>query len=548
MKHSPGKAWPAFSLASLLYIRVWFEFNYLQQRPEHQYFLGRPADALDYGVAALGIALLTLLLLPLAGALRRQSQPMLAAAASVLTLILIGRVLYLATGLSETVPEILWWKIQDEAGALWFSGGTIAALLTLTVLLLAMPAARRALVRTGPVLFALLTMLAPFGLLMLAHAGLYALQATDNAPAATAAPANMPAATSVPGSPRVIVAVFDELDYRLAFETPPAGLALNGLRRLRESSLFATHAFPPSNSTAISMPAMLLGERLMNVQVDGWSGLNLYRDSSEHPDRNVVAFRDADTLVHRAVRTGSRVGMIGWYHPYCRLFPMAADCLASTAYGYATSYPGDTLIDRLKAQLRQVIPGTTPFAALRFSNAADRFRNMLADPSLGLVFAHFAVPHVPYIYDADLNRLTNADRMAPAPPGAVNYFANLLLVDRLVDETLDTMKASCADCILVVTSDHWWRWSRHFDGRTDRRVPFIVHRPDQGTARTLDKRFNNELLAHLVMAMLRRDVVTTDDVATWIGRHGKPGSPVFAPWMIDEDRMATSHDPAGMPR
>ena len=26
------------------------------------------------------------------------------------------------------------------------------------------------------------------------------------------------------------------------------------------------------------------------------------------------------------------------------------------------------------------------------------------------------------------------------------------------------------------------------------------------------------------------------------------GSPVFAPWMIDEDRMATSHDPAGMPR
>lgn len=548
MKRSPGQLWPAFSLASLLYLRVWFEFNYLQHRPEHQYFLGRPADALDYGVAALGVALLSLLLLPLAGALQRTSRPVLAAAASVLTLMLVGRVLYLATGLSETVPEIVWWKIQDEAGALWFSGGTIAALLVLGGLTLALPVSRHLLARSGPAVYAGLTLLAPFGMLMFAHAGINALQADDRAPAPPAMPAAASRAAGAPPGPRVIVAVFDELDYRLAFETPPRGLALNGLRRLRESSLFATQAFPPSNATAISMPAMLLGERLVNVQVDGWSGLNLHRDPAGSHDRTVVALRDADTLVQRASRAGARVGLIGWYHPYCRLFPMAADCLASTAYGYATSYPGDTLLDRLEAQLRQVVPGTPPFAALRFRNAAERFRRMLADPSLGLVFAHFAVPHVPYIYDADLERITNADRMAPAPPGAVNYFANLLLVDRLVDETLDTLKASCGECILVVTSDHWWRWSRHHDGRTDRRVPFIVHRADQGGGRTLDKRFNNQSLAHLVAAMLRREVTTIDAAAAWIERHGRPDSPVFAPWMIDEDRMATSHDPVRMPR
>ena len=46
---------------------------------------------------------LTLLLLPIAGSLRRESRTLLAAAASAAVLILVGRVLYLAAGLSEAL-------------------------------------------------------------------------------------------------------------------------------------------------------------------------------------------------------------------------------------------------------------------------------------------------------------------------------------------------------------------------------------------------------------------------------------------------------------
>jgi len=391
------------------------------------------------------------------------------------------------------------------------------------------------------VLVILLTLLMPFGALMIGHAAMHAARSME-LPAANARTLPVRSRERTPGAPRVIVAVFDELDYRLAFVEPPAGLPLRGLARLRAASLFATHAFPPSNATAISMPAMLVGQHVLNIQADGWDTLNLYLEK----DR-IVSFKNADTLFHRAARAGFSSGVIGWYHPYCRLFPMTADCHASTAYGYATSYPGSGILDVLAAQWRQILPYDKPFAALRYRSSIERFQKMLVNPSLDLVFAHFAIPHVPYIYDAALEQLADSDRMAPVSRDSVSYFSNLRLVDRVIDTTLDTMQRSCADCILIVTADHWWRWSRHYDGKTDRRVPFAVYAVKGGRPIIHEKKFNNELLATLVMQLLERKLGSHADIARWLNRNGRPRSPSLAPWMLDEDRLATSLDPPAMP-
>lgn len=541
MKSGRHAAWAAFSLSNLLLLRVWYELNQLQRDPVEQYWLGRAATGIDFAAAIAGSLILGLLLLPLTGAMLQRTRPAVAATAVALTVCLLGRVLYMAAGLSELVPEILWWRIQDTAGSLWFSGLTAALLLAVCLLFVGLRASRARLARTGPALVVVLSIFAPFGLAMIAAGILHGIHAEDVfprvAPAVTRAE-NTPAAKA----PRVIVAVFDELDYRLAFETPPQGLALKGLPRLRATSLFATHAFPPSNSTALSMPAMLIGERFMNIQADGWNRLGLYRENGE-----LTSFGDSDTLLHRAARNGDRIGILGWYHPYCRLFSMAANCLDSAGYGHSTSYPASGMLDILISQWRQIIPAGRPYATLRFENSVTRFRELLADPSLGMVFAHFAVPHFPYIYDAGRERLARADLWAPAPSGSVTYFSNLLLVDRLIDETLDTMNASCTGCILIVTSDHWWRWSRHYDGRTDRRVPFAVHTAGESGPAVIEQKFNVEFLAHLVMAVLQRELLTRADIARWIARNGRPRSPVFAPWMLDEDRAATSLDPPSKP-
>lgn len=534
-------AWAAFALSNLLFLRVWYELNHLQRDPVEQYWLGRPAAGADFAAAIAGALLLALILLPLTSAMHQRNRPVVAATGVALASCLLARAIYMAAGLSEQVPEILWWRIQDAAGSFWFSGLTIASVLPCCLLLIALPRSRAWLARAGPALVVALSILAPFGIAMMAAAAVHGIQADDLFPApprAATVRAHVPAAKA----PRVIVMVFDELDYRLAFVTPPQDLALKGLRRLRASSLFATHAFPPSNATALSMPSMLAGERFVNIQADGWNRLGLYRENGER-----ILFGDTDTLLHRAARNGHRIGILGWYHPYCRVFSMAADCLESAGYGYSTSYPASDLLDIVIAQWRQIVPAGRPYARQRFEDSVSRFRDMLADHSLGLVFAHFAVPHFPYIYDAGRESLAPADLWAPAPSGTVSYFSNLLLVDRLIEETLDTMKASCSGCILVVTSDHWWRWSRHHDGRTDRRVPFAVYTGSESGPAVIEQKFNIEFLAHFVMALLQRELLTRADMAQWIERNGRPRSPVFAPWMLDEDRAATSLDPPSTP-
>jgi len=69
--------------------------------------------------------------------------------------------------------------------------------------------------------------------------------------------------------PRVVWIIFDETDYRLAFEKRPANVPLPEFDRLRHESLAAEHAYPPGDSTIISMPALITGRRLLQVREDG---------------------------------------------------------------------------------------------------------------------------------------------------------------------------------------------------------------------------------------------------------------------------------------
>ena len=524
----------AFSLANLLFLRVWYELNHLQHDPQHQYFLARAAETQDYLLAIAGMTLCALVLFALFRFTLFGRSETAKAAGAAITWVLLLRIVYLIIGLSDMVPEVLWWEIQDEAGEIWDSRFALPVLLLAAFSPILLPGPRRLVARSGAALSTLLTILMPFGCVMIAYALMHAMRAPE--PVAETAPAVKPARP--PGAPRVIVAVFDELDYRLAYAEPPAGLKLNGLARLRASSLFSTQAFPPSNATAISMPAMLTNRHVLNVQVAGWTNLNLFFEQNR-----IVPWKDADTLFHRADRAGFSSGIIGWYHPYCRLFPMAADCLSKTAYGYSTSYNVSDPLDIMGTQLRQIIPVGEPYAERRYRNSIDRYRKMLANPALDLVFAHMSIPHVPYIYDPESDQLSGYDRMAPVSDDSVNYFSNLILVDRMVNSTLDFVQTSCANCILVVTSDHWWRWSRRYDGRTDRRVPFIVHMPRDGKPLIYERKFNNEVLAPLVMQLLEGKLTTHAEVASWLRRNGKPLNPAVAPWMVDEDRLATSVEP-----
>lgn len=529
----------AFSLSNVLLLRLWFELNHLQHSPLYQYYLQRPAEAADYFAALLTMALLAaLLFLPLRAATGGHGRIAAGAGAVLIGLAAIAS-LYLAAEVSERLPEPLLWRTGDHLARTGDSPLFPLGLAAAALLIAALPPLSRCAVACSRSAITVLLLLAPFGALMAGSAAGHALRFVwDNEQPASHTAMSAPApgtTTALPGATRrAVVMVFDELDWRLAFEQRPAGLALPAFDRLRARGVSATHAFPPSNATVMSLPAMLSGRMVAGIRPHGWAGLEM-----DFLTGGTVEFPDPESLFHRLAARGVSSGAAGWYLPYCREFPALTDCAQASAYNYATSIvPEGSFGAALTTQWRQIVPWTLGYAGLRQQRLMERLVQMLADPRLGLVFAHLPVPHFPWIPDDGAPETGRSETHFPVSGGPQSYFGNLRIADAALGRTLELMERYCAGCLLVTTSDHWWRWSRRHDGITDRRVPFLAVRIGDTAPATVDRAFSNIAAAGLVEQFLAGRIEGNTGIAAWLERDAPHHEPVMASWMTDEDRAA----------
>jgi hypothetical protein len=70
---------------------------------------------------------------------------------------------------------------------------------------------------------------------------------------------------------------------------------------------------------------------------------------------------------------------------------------------------------------------------------------------------------------------------------------------------------------IIISSDHWLRRS---DG-TDHRVPFIVKLAGTKSSVSYDKSFNTVISRALIVALLKKEVASYQDLVRWISYHGK---------------------------
>ena len=130
--------------------------------------------------------------------------------------------------------------------------------------------------------------------------------------------------------PRIVWFIFDETDQRLAFERRPAGCELPAFDRLYAESVCATNAFPPGDSTFVSMPAFLAGRRFSSVAVRSASDLTVTLATNSAK----AAWSEFPSVFKFARDLGVNGAVVGWYHPYDRLL--------ANGLSYCTSYPSPT--------------------------------------------------------------------------------------------------------------------------------------------------------------------------------------------------------------
>jgi hypothetical protein len=349
------------------------------------------------------------------------------------------------------------------------------------------------------------------------------------------------------GAPRVIWIVMDEFDYRLAFDERPESVALPAFDRLRGESLFATQASAPAWRTLLSMPALINGKYVAEAAPQSASELSIRFEG----ERESKEWSRLPNLFSRTHERGGNVAVVGFYHPYCQLFPTALS--RCSVEPFLTSWGQPTLGTAMRAQWGSLLADVPALAVLGLGDLVrpwrdDPFmlglRNSLlglnrqlleaARPLLGrrdlqLVLIHLAVPHPPGVFD----RRTNTASISPE----VNYLDNLELADQTLAELRELAEETGTwhDSTWIISSDHWWKsnfwagepgWTQEearLDvGEKDQRIPFIVKLAGARDAVEYRRPLNTVLSADLIETLWSDPWSSHRELAAWLASRASP--------------------------
>jgi hypothetical protein len=312
---------------------------------------------------------------------------------------------------------------------------------------------------------------------------------------------------------RVIWLMFDELDLRLAFLDPPDGMKFPEFERFREQALFALNAKSlVMTSTAIAIPSYMMGKLAKKAIPTGPDTLKL-----QFVDGDTGYFSrrtDYQTFFGEARAIGSKTAIIGYYHPYSRIF--IEDYSFCSWYAVNTYTPQATA--SVPTEMWSQLKGITPF--FRRTNAIATYRGILrdtlkvvVDPEYDLIYVHASVPHGPNIYEEHSNTFSvlNISKRG--------YFSNLALADHFLGELRRAMQEAnlWEQTTIFITSDHEWRFPYLYDGIRVRKVPFLLKMQSQNKQLVYEPPFYPMSVAKdLLLQVLMGQLNDPKEVLKWL--------------------------------
>jgi hypothetical protein len=373
--------------------------------------------------------------------------------------------------------------------------------------------------RAGRLAYLLTLLMVWLGLLLFGKTCCQLFKAKPGFPPVTLAPVlTSHRASAGPG--RVVWILFDAFDQRMAFSARPPGVALPEFDRLLGEAVVATNAHPPAASTLLSIPAMTTGRYVLNTQRSNCNELGLVFSGATTP----LPWTGSSDVFSMAHAMGRNVALGGWYHPYDRLFGR----VACTTFMPRCLFAGVTRAESFpESVVNQLFSIVTPIQARwqhrqRHEEGLAGVLKAVADSNLDLVFWHAVVPHYPAIYDPVSNRRT-VFRFA----GFGDYTGNLALADQTMGQVRRSMESArlWGESWVLVSSDHFWNSAEAYFGSRDTRVPFLLKPPGTNSPVTHGGFVNTVVSRDLVLAILRGEIRTGAEVATWLDAHPTPPAP-----------------------
>lgn len=354
--------------------------------------------------------------------------------------------------------------------------------------------------------------------------------------------ASSPIAASSPHPKRVVWLILDELSYDQVYDHRFPGLQLPEFDHLASQSTLFTQVVPAGMYTQEVLPSLIIGREYQSVNYHIAGPLSLQLTDSGRWEK----LNPKDTVFEDAVDDGYRLGIAGWYNPYCRLFNDKLDfCYWDNTAPLSDSglYRGsestlqlteDIFLYFLDARARHlhlhVLPPQGVWSPKNnilhlesYEKLVPQGDKALLDPALSFVFLHMPIPHPPGIYNRHTGKLSI---------DGTSYIDNLALADKYLGHIREELQANGTwdDTTIVIMGDHSWRTNIEWNhtaiwrpedevaskgGQFDSRPGYIVKLAGQTTPARIDTPFKAIRTRSLLNALMQGKITTPEQLKAW---------------------------------
>jgi hypothetical protein len=314
---------------------------------------------------------------------------------------------------------------------------------------------------------------------------------------------------------QVVWVIMDELDYDQTLGTPggPRNPSMPNLERLASAGVSASNAYSPAKDTVASIPALLTGYDLVGLDFENVALWLKTRSAG------IRRFQESDSVFAHIPEGPQSAAILGYYHPYCTLFPSLGTCVASPVANVGRWFDAITFFSQPVIAAARWLPASSEYLSgnlfslfepmYRITETTLReYPHFVALDDKSLVFIHVDLPHAPGDYSQRVLRLKTAGN------DHESYLQNLQLVDQLIGTTMSTLKdrSDRQDILLILSSDHWHRIDSPL---TPQRIPWIAWHVGDTAGIQMNSRINTVHTEELVLEYLQGRIQTQEQIAAW---------------------------------
>lgn len=352
-----------------------------------------------------------------------------------------------------------------------------------------------------------------------------AAQLTDNrsvvASRSSGAGRIQPVGSSRPGGP-VVWLILDEWDYDLTFKRPDQKV-FPAFERLRSQSMFLENVRAAGTGTIVAIPSLLMGRRVTEYRPASAAGAKFVASAPA-----LESFPGPPTIFDSAGQFGYRTHIVGWYHPYCRIFAGRLDTCWWDDLRMQALRPGGSVGARAAAFLRESIEletvrGLGPTNLLlrqvgRVDPMIEQASVAASHSGKSFTFLHLPIPHGPFFKRESDGRIT-------AQPSDVNgYQYGLDEADRALGMVREAMVRANVwdDALVIVTTDHPFRYQFE-GGYGNGHIPMMIKFPHQTAPLVYSHPFQAVETKGLIEDFMRGGLPTPERAVAWLERSGSNG-------------------------